>query len=96
MGIILTCNDESSEDDDDVWRQQKNHPINIKKDIFFSDKICQFLGDKQSFIKIGSLRNFQELLQVSFPRECANMHSHSEMFTKGFFNLISGFETSTL
>jgi len=60
------------------------------KGFFFSNKICQYLGDKRSFIKIGSLRNFQKLLQVSFPRECANMHSHSEMFTKGFLNLISG------
>jgi len=34
------------------------------KGIFFSDKICQYLGDNRSFIEIGSLRNFQELLQV--------------------------------
>jgi len=75
-----------------------NPPISINMDIISSYRNCQYqyLGDKRSSVKIESFRNFWELLQVLFPKEFANMHSHSEMFTKGFFNLISGFETSTI
>ena len=53
------------------------------------------LAIKDLLSKLEVYRQFQELLQVLFPRECANMHSHSEMYTKGFLNLISGFESST-